>query len=289
MNAQQSVKAAHGYRDPDQAPNHALAGLQVLQGKVPVAADTPPEGDGAAVLNEAPAGDDHMRTEGVLGELRQVYDLPSKSGQTEVASADAVSSDAADVVATPVVEETPQSVPPAVVEERRSVYSNASREHVASRQRAHFTVAQLAPLEAGEKSKKPKQLSKDAPWERVTLGVFQKSNNVELLALVRSIRARGVRPVMTMEIRAPEGVGTRIDFGLSIAVEKGGYEHVKLTPLDGAGLFGWLFQSGVAVFHDEVMGEKPPSPDRYRETVGVNAAVNMVASFLAACRARQQR
>jgi hypothetical protein len=95
---------------------------------------------------------------------------------------------------------------------------------------------------------------------------------------------------MTMEIRAPEGAGTRVDFGLSITVEKGGYEHVKLTPLDGAGLFGWLFQGGIGVFHDEVVGERPASPDRYLATVGVNSAVNMVDSFLASIRAaRQQR
>jgi hypothetical protein len=95
---------------------------------------------------------------------------------------------------------------------------------------------------------------------------------------------------MTLEIRAPEGAGTRVDFGLSIAVEKGGYEHVKLTPLDGTGLFRFLFQDGVVVFHDEVTVEKPVNPDRYFATAGVNSAVNMVASFLEARRAtRPQR
>jgi hypothetical protein len=124
----------------------------------------------------------------------------------------------------------------------------------------------------------------------VTLGVFKRNKNAEMLSLVREIHAKGARPVMTMEIRAPEGAGTRVDFGLSITVEKGGYEHVKLTPLDGAGLFGWLFQGGIGVFHDEVVGERPASPDRYLATVGVNSAVNMVDSFLASIRAaRQQR
>ena len=271
------------YRDPDQIPNHALAGLQALQGKVPVAEDVSPARDEEA----ASGAEDHTGTERVIAEPGEHHELPA---ETSPQPGDTVSA----VVAASVVEEVPATKVVDVVvardDDRRSVFSNAAREHVASRQRAQFTVAPLAPLEVDQRPRKPKQLPKDAPWERVTLGTFQRSKNAEMLTLVREIRARGVRPVMTLEIRAPEGACTRVDFGLSIAVEKGGYEHVKLTPLDGSGLFGWLFQNGVAIFHDEVMGEKAPHPDRYLATVGVNSAVNMVASFLASIKAaRQQR
>ncbi len=290
MNAQSKPNRLGGdksYHDPTHAPNHALAGLQVLQGKVPVAVDTPPPAEEAA----APMTD----------VVRAVTEEPPHDESGVVAADGAPSSAATDVVVVePVVEETLPNdggaQPASKVYDggdRRSPFRTASRAHVASAQAraAMFTVAPLIPPEPEQVTWKAKQpLSKDAPWERVTLGLFKKSKNVEMLSLVREIRNRGVRPVMTMEIRAPEGAGTRVDFGLSIAVERGGYEHVKLTPLDGAGLFGWLFQGGVEVFHDEVVGEKPASPDRYLATVGVNSAVNMVDSFLASVRAtRQQR
>jgi hypothetical protein len=291
MNAQTQPVKANRLDGKDQShreefSNHALAGLQVLEGKVRVAVDTPPPaGDGAeaamtdvvrAVTEEAPQNDNG----GVTAEMP-----------------------AAIIVAVaPAMEETPRNeggVDPAAEvhnsEDRRSQFHSASRALVSAparaRAQATFTVAPLMPLEPEQGTRKAKQpLPKDAPWERVTLGVFKRNKNAEMLSLVREIHAKGARPVMTMEIRAPEGVGTRVDFGLSIAVEKGAYEHVKLTPLDGAGLFGWLFQNGVEVFHDEVVGEKPASPDRYLATVGVNSAVNMVDSFLASIRAaRQQR
>lgn len=293
MNAQtQPVVTGRGLGDKDRShreefANHALAGvLQELQseGKLApiVVSDAPSAGDGAEAHDDAVIKEDHMGTDWAISELNV--------RQNEVEATDVVSSDTAVVMSVPVVEETPQSVAPAVVEERRSAYSTASRDHVASRQRAQFTVAPLAPLAVEDRPKKPKQLPKDAPWGVVTLGRFLKTNNADMVSLVREIRSEGKRPVLTLEIRAPEGKGTRVDFSLSIALGKGGNEHVKLKAFAAVGVFSVLIPEGMEVFHDELVLGEPSAPERFTATVKVNGILNAMNAFLTEMHmARQQR
>lgn len=281
MNAQkQSVKPSRGlagedrsYRDPEQGVNLALAGaLQEFlnEGKL----DTAPSG-------EASPGEGEQK---VATPIDMTVEESATSGDetTPIETAPPASTDSeAEAPVTP---------------DRRGVFHQVARDHVAGvqaarsrdvqpkedvvRQHAQFVVAPILLPEPDPAPRKPKQLPKDAPWERVTLGKFLKSNNTDMVSLVREIRSDGKRPVLTLEIRAPEGKGTRVDFTLSITLGKGGNEHVKLKALAAHGVFAVLVPQGTEVYHDELVCGEPSIPERFTATVKVNGILNTMNAFL---------